>query len=66
MSAVGQKPTYAPQKAMSALPRIATAKGHVCFTPESGLVRRNEQCPLRVMSGHSELDEWRGELNQRI
>jgi hypothetical protein len=26
MSALGQKPTCAPQKAMSALPRIATAK----------------------------------------
>jgi hypothetical protein len=41
MSALGHKRTYAPQKAMSALPRIATAKadsrkGHVCFTPESG------------------------------
>ena len=41
MSALGQKRTFAPQKAMSALPPIATAKGisaqgDVCFTPESG------------------------------
>jgi hypothetical protein len=40
MSALGHKPTFALQKAMSALPRIATAKAdiprHVRFTPESG------------------------------
>jgi len=41
MSALGQKQTFAPQKAMSALASIATAKadsanGHVRFTPESG------------------------------
>jgi hypothetical protein len=39
---LGQKPTYAAQKGMSALPPIATAKadfaqGHVCFTPESDI-----------------------------
>ena len=41
---------------MSALPRIATAKripakNHVCFNPESGHVRRNYRCRLRVKSG---------------
>jgi hypothetical protein len=41
MSALGQKQTYAPQKAMAALPRIAIAKAnsyksHVRFTLESG------------------------------
>ena len=36
MSALGQKPTYAPQKAMSALPRIATAKADF----------RKRACPL--------------------
>ena len=46
MSALGQKQTYALQKAMSALPPIATAKADsrkrsVCFTPESGHVRCN-------------------------
>jgi hypothetical protein len=42
MSALGQKRTYAPQQAMSALPPIATAKadiraarGHVGFTPKA-------------------------------
>jgi hypothetical protein len=45
-SALGQKQTYALQKAMSALPPIATAKADsrkrsVCFTPESGHVRCN-------------------------
>jgi hypothetical protein len=29
MSALGQKQTYAPQKAMSALPPIATAKADI-------------------------------------
>src|SRR5262249_1849945 len=57
MSALGQKQTCASQKAMSALPRIATAKAnsrksHVCFTPESGHVRRTCPCPLRAKSGH--------------
>ena len=45
MSALGQKKTCAVQEVMSALPPIATAnaklaKGHVCFTPESGHVRQ--------------------------
>src|SRR5262245_41450185 len=57
MSALGQKQTCASQKAMSALPRIATAKAnsresHVCFTPESGHVRRTCPCPLRAKSRH--------------
>jgi hypothetical protein len=36
MSALGQKQTFAPQKAMSALPLIVDmcgALGHVCFGP---------------------------------
>ena len=42
MSALGQKPTCALQKGMSALLPIATAKGisakgHVCFTPEADM-----------------------------
>jgi hypothetical protein len=41
MSALGQKQTFASQKAMSALPNSDResgfpANGHVCFTPESG------------------------------
>src|SRR5262249_2870467 len=28
------------------------AQGHVCFTPESGHVRRNYGCPLWAKSGH--------------
>jgi hypothetical protein len=57
MSALGHKRTFAPQKAMSALAPIATAKAdsrksHVCFTPESGHVQRNEQCLLWANSGH--------------
>src|SRR5215813_575290 len=31
------------------------AQGHVCFTPESGHVRRNYGCPLWAKSGHSHL-----------
>ena len=41
MSALGQKQTY------------AVRKGHVRFTPESGHVRRNYECPLWAKSGHS-------------
>jgi len=52
MSASGQKQTYAVQQVMSALPPIATAKGRVCFTPESGHVRCNSPCPLWANSGH--------------
>ena len=57
MSALGQKPTYALQKGMSALPLIATAKGiseqgHVCFTPESGHVQCTSLCLLWAKSGH--------------
>jgi len=36
MSALGQKPTYAPQQAMSAFPPIATAKADL----------RKRSCPL--------------------
>ena len=38
MSALGQKRTYAPQKAMSALPPKADkcgARGYVCFGPKA-------------------------------
>src|SRR5262249_209104 len=50
-----QKQTCASQKAMSALPRIATAKAnsrksHVRFTPESGHVRCKGECPLWAKS----------------
>src|SRR5262249_39261844 len=44
MSALGQKRTYAPQQAMSALHPIATAK--------SGHVRCRSRCPLWVISRH--------------
>jgi hypothetical protein len=40
MSALGQKQTFAPQKAMSALLPIADmcgALGHVCFGPEADI-----------------------------
>ncbi len=59
MSALGQKQTYAPQKAMSALPPIATAKadfrtqGHVRSTLESGHVHCDRPCLLWANSGHS-------------
>src|SRR5215475_10182141 len=60
MSALGHKRTYASQKAMSALPQIATAKAdypknHFRFTPESGHVQCSSQCPLWAKSGHSHL-----------
>src|SRR5262249_35832527 len=59
MSALGQKRTCAAHKLMSALPPIATAKatsarGHVCFTPESGHVRCNSPCLLWAKSGHEQ------------
>src|SRR6516162_6122068 len=31
---------------------MCAAQGHVCFTPESGHVRRNYGCPLWANSGH--------------
>jgi len=37
---------------MSALCDMCAAQGHVCFTPESGHVRRNYGCPLWANSGH--------------
>jgi hypothetical protein len=57
MSALGQKRTYAMQKAMSALPPIATAKADFrkrsCLLhPESGHVRCIRSCPLWAKSGH--------------
>jgi hypothetical protein len=60
MSALGQKPTYAPQKVMSALLPIATAKRifalrHVRFTPESGHVRCNWGCLLWAKSEQTHL-----------
>jgi hypothetical protein len=56
MSALGQKRTCAPQKVMSALPPIATAKADFpqtvmsAFTPESGHVRRKQSCLLWAKS----------------
>jgi hypothetical protein len=44
MSALGQKQTYAPQKAMSALPPKAdmcSALGHVCFGPKADIAADN-------------------------
>jgi hypothetical protein len=46
MSALDQKPTYAPQQAMSFAPNSDRKSGyaanvHVRFTPKSGRVRRN-------------------------
>jgi hypothetical protein len=57
MSALGQKRAYALQQAMSALLPIATARaipanGDVCFTPESGHVRRKRLCPLWAKNRH--------------
>ena len=64
MSALGQKQTCASQKAMSALPPIATAKADigktgrsrhqsdVRFTSESGHVQCTSRCPLCANSGH--------------
>ena len=56
MSALGQEQTYASQKAMSALPPIATAKADLpqwsCpLTPESGHVQCKLKCLLRAISG---------------
>ena len=55
MSALGQKQTFAPQKAMSALLPIATAKAdstkHVCFTLKSRHVRCTNRRLLRANSG---------------
>ena len=64
MSALGQKQTYAPQKAISALSLIATAKadsqkGHVRFTPESGHVRCNYRCLQRPEARHESSDAHR-------
>jgi hypothetical protein len=42
MSALGQKQTFAPQKAMSALPPIATEKADMC----------QWSCQLWAKSGH--------------
>jgi len=55
---LGQKPTCAAQKGMSALHPKATVKadirnGHVCFTPESRHVRCKSSCLLWATSGHS-------------
>jgi len=57
MSALGQKPTYALQQAMSALHPIATAKADFrkrscLLTLESGHVRCSLGCRLWANSGH--------------
>src|SRR5262245_48123386 len=58
MSAFGQKRTYAPQKAMSALPLIASAKAGLrqivmsALPPISGHVQCNASCLLWANSGH--------------
>src|SRR5262249_33888277 len=57
MSALGQKHTFAPQKAMSASPRIATAKAdsgkRSCLLyPKSGHVQCSTRCLLRANSRH--------------
>jgi hypothetical protein len=44
MSALGQKPTYAPQQAMSALPPIATAKGDMPQMSMSALPPTADMC----------------------
>src|SRR5262245_20662586 len=54
---IGLGKTCASQKAMSVLLPIATAKatsarGHVCFTPESGYVQCNGPCLLWANRGH--------------
>jgi hypothetical protein len=48
MSALGQKPTYAPQKAMSALPRIATAKADF-GNPSCLLYPRKRTCAVQQL-----------------
>ena len=57
MSDLGHYRTFAPQKAMSALPPLATAKANSrkrsCpLYPESGRVRRKPSCLLWANSGH--------------
>ena len=44
MSALGQKQTYAPQKAVSALPPIATAKADLSQTAMSALPPKADMC----------------------
>jgi hypothetical protein len=44
MSALGQKPTYAPQQAMSALPPIATAKADMPQMVMSALPLKADMC----------------------
>jgi len=44
MSALGQKQTYAVQKAMSALPPIATAKADLSQTVMSALPPKADMC----------------------
>ena len=56
MSALGRRQTCAPQKAMSVLRRIATAKAdsrkrYVCFTPRKRTCAAQTRCQLRANSG---------------
>ena len=63
MSALGQKRTCAVQKAMSAFPPIATAKADLrtrllsVFTPESGHVQCDSQCPLSPIADRNDVGE---------
>jgi hypothetical protein len=52
MSALGQKPTYAPQKAMSALPPIATTKADIAkhHTPD--------MCAAKLKTDVNRLSGW--------
>jgi hypothetical protein len=47
MSALGQKPTCAPQKVMSALPPIATAKADICAS-SCPLYPRKRTCAVQL------------------
>jgi hypothetical protein len=58
MSALGQKRTFWPFIAMSALPPkadILAVHRHVRFTPKSGHWNSAAQCPLCAKSRHSAL-----------
>ena len=52
MSALGQKQTFALQKAMSALPPIATAKADICTTSNRWMLRQanNPRAPMPITS----------------
>jgi hypothetical protein len=65
MSALGQKQTYALQKAMSALPPIATAKADTPQTVMSALPPKADMCPLWAKSRHCLFDHLVGAVNKR-